>query len=948
MVSLNPLKHKMKHFNRTFPKYQVGLLVAAITLLALVLRLINLGYSDLTFDETASYFVASKPLGEMLPYLLSAFHEHPPVYFLALAGWMEVLGRGEVALRLLSVLFGTLSIPLMYQFGRKAIDVRAGVVAALLLAVAPVHIFYSQTARMYTLLGALALLTWWLVLKLETDNRKRYWLTLTVGSLIGLATHYYMGLVIASQAAYWLLAGKRQRRLLLQWLLWLALPMIAAALYLFTSPGAQATVRMLLRRGLGASLDEGPLRGLAAAMLFGPHGNTLGIAGWGLLLIGVALGVGLALSNRAGVRRSIGVLLLCAIGVPIGLMLVLPETVAVRYVLFVLFPVIMALTTVILWPLSWTSRGLGRWRWVPAVLLLLALVILDVTRLPYHYTALNSSYGRTIAYVRANLRPGDGVVFNGPWQVIMQSYYPLGSAPAIYLPPQTPPALDPVSAEPALSEFVQSFDRVWVLPVALEQADPDRFVLRWLDQHWHQAVEHPEAIAYNAPPTESRRVVAAPVRFGNALELQTAEVATTTVEAGAAVLPTLTWRALQPPYGDIQITLDVIDQSGTVWGQRLYQPGERFVDTADWRDGQLVVDRQAILIDPGAPPGSYQLRVTAQRASSGEILTVLDQPDPTVVILADLAVSVPAQPIVDQQVPGQAVDARFGNQLQLIKYQIPGAEYVQGGIMPVALYWRALEGDRDVEVDVTLVDAAGQTIAQTSGPLGPEWYRAAQWQPQQVIATLAPLPIPSRQPPGRYQLRVMVRDRHGQPVPARGEIGVPGPLDLWQTEVEQNLAAWPVGEVNIVARQRNFTAPPMQQPANIRFGDQIQLLGYDLDTVLTQPGGPLRVTFYWKALQSIDQNYVVFTHLIDSAGRQQGQRDSMPVGGLNPTPFWQAGEIIADTYVIDIDPRAPNGEYTLDFGWYHSGDGTRLPALDATGTRLLDDIAQITGIAVGP
>ena len=137
-------------------------------------------------------------------------------------------------------------------------------------------------------------------MKLETSDQKRYFLALSACSLIGLATHYYMGLVIASQAAYWLLAGKRQRRLLLQWLLWLAVPMIAAALYLFTSPGGQATVRMLLHRGLGASLSAGPLRGLAAELLLGPHGNTLGIAGWGLPLIGVVLGVGLALSKRAG------------------------------------------------------------------------------------------------------------------------------------------------------------------------------------------------------------------------------------------------------------------------------------------------------------------------------------------------------------------------------------------------------------------------------------------------------------------------------------------------------------------------------------------------------------------------------------------------------------------------------------------------------------------------
>jgi uncharacterized membrane protein len=929
------MQMNMNRFYQSFLTRRTVWLVMVITLLALALRLINLAYSDLTFDETASYFVASKPVGEMLPYLLHAFHEHPPVYFLALAGWMELLGKGEVALRLLSVFLGTLSIPLMYQFGRRAINARAGVVAALLLAITPVHIFYSQTARMYALLGALALLTWWLVLKLETDDRKRFWLALMVGSLIGLATHYYMGLVIASQAAYWLLAGKRQRRLLLKWALWLAAPLALAVLYMLTSSGAQATVRMLLNRGFGATLQAGPLRGLAADMLLGPHGNTYGVIGWGILLLGTALGVGLALTNRAGVRRTIGVLLLCAIIVPIGLMLILPETFAVRYVLFVLFPIILALSTVILWPLSWTGQRLGRWRWIPAAALLLALIAVDVTRLPYHYTALNSDYGRIVAYVRANLQRGDGVIFNGPWQAIMQSYYPIGNVPAIYLPPQTPPALDPVTAEPALREFVKSHDRVWVLPVAIEPADPDRFVQSWLNQNWYRASDRDEVIEYYAPPTASISILSAPLRFGDDLELQAAEVATTKVESGAAVLSSLTWRAKPPAAGDVQATLDVIDQTGNVWGQRIYRPGERVgVETSP--DGvQTVIDRQAIPIDPGAPPGPYRLRVTAQRASSGEMLPGLDQATRTGAILTDLAVSAPERLITDREVAGQVVDAQFGDRLQLIKYQVPTDEFVQGGIVPVMLYWRALTGDRNVAVYVALVDATGKSIAQTSGPLGPEWYRAAQWQPQQVVATQAPLIIPSHQAPGRYQLVVTVHDRSGQAVPG-------------QATGQPARAAWPIGEIQIAARQRSFDRPAMQQTANVKFGDQIQLLGYDLDASEAQAGGKLRVTFYWKALRSLDQNYVVFTHLIDSTGKQQGQRDSMPVGGLNPTPFWQAGEIIADTYEINIDSGASTGDYSVDFGWYQSDSGVRLPAVDANGTRLRDDIAHLTGVTVGP
>jgi hypothetical protein len=92
----------------------------------------------------------------------------------------------------------------------------------------------------------------------------------------------------------------------------------------------------------------------------------------------------------------------------------------------------------------------------------------------------------------------------------------------------------------------------------------------------------------------------------------------------------------------------------------------------------------------------------------------------------------------------------------------------------------------------------------------------------------------------------------------------------------------------------------------------------------------------------------VFTHLRDASGELRGQRDSMPVGGLNPTSFWQAGEVVADTYAIAIDPAAPPGDYTLGFGWYASDTSTRLSAIGADGARHQDDVVLISELHVAP
>jgi hypothetical protein len=136
----------------------------------------------------------------------------------------------------------------------------------------------------------------------------------------------------------------------------------------------------------------------------------------------------------------------------------------------------------------------------------------------------------------------------------MQSYYPIGNARAIHLPPQAPPALDPIATEPTLRQFVKSYDRVWVLPVAIEQADPDRFVQRWLNEHWYRSSDSQDVISYFAPPPASLSLSSVPLHFGRALELKAAEVATTTLETGSAVLSTLTWHAAQPLNSDCKLS----------------------------------------------------------------------------------------------------------------------------------------------------------------------------------------------------------------------------------------------------------------------------------------------------------------------------------------------------------------------------------------------------------
>ena len=131
------------------------LLLALFVLLAFALRVLRLDFQPLWWDEGYSVWFATHPLGQMAA--LTAQDIHPPLYYALLHGWIGLLGAGPVSLRLLSVLFGVLAIPAIYLAGRRMLTRRAALLAAFLLAISPLHVYYSQEVRMYGLVALLSI-----------------------------------------------------------------------------------------------------------------------------------------------------------------------------------------------------------------------------------------------------------------------------------------------------------------------------------------------------------------------------------------------------------------------------------------------------------------------------------------------------------------------------------------------------------------------------------------------------------------------------------------------------------------------------------------------------------------------------------------------------------------------------------------------------------------------
>mgnify|MGYP000089749633 CR=1 FL=1 len=145
-------------------------LVILIALIGAGLRVLLLDRQGMWLDETFSVWLANHNVGDMLHWIVNS-DQHPPLYYLLLQGWIALMGDTPYEVRLLSVLFGTATIPVIYLIGKRMSGAVMGLAAAVLLALSPFNIRFAQETRMYTLLTFNAAVAIYALVRLLTDSR---------------------------------------------------------------------------------------------------------------------------------------------------------------------------------------------------------------------------------------------------------------------------------------------------------------------------------------------------------------------------------------------------------------------------------------------------------------------------------------------------------------------------------------------------------------------------------------------------------------------------------------------------------------------------------------------------------------------------------------------------------------------------------------------------------
>jgi hypothetical protein len=179
-----------------------GLAVGAVCLLCLVglwVRLSGLGDAALWVDESFTWWDYRHPVEQILGARLNV---HPPAYGLLMHFWMPLAGESEYALRLPGALLSTLAVPAVWRLGRRLGGRSTGLLAALLVAVAPVGLGFAREARMYGPLTAEAALALLVADRVALRPSRRGWVGLFLAIVAGLLTHY-------TAVAAWAAAGLR-------------------------------------------------------------------------------------------------------------------------------------------------------------------------------------------------------------------------------------------------------------------------------------------------------------------------------------------------------------------------------------------------------------------------------------------------------------------------------------------------------------------------------------------------------------------------------------------------------------------------------------------------------------------------------------------------------------------------------------------------------------------
>jgi 4-amino-4-deoxy-L-arabinose transferase-like glycosyltransferase len=179
-----------------------------VLLTGFAIRAHNLGEECFDCDELYAVRIQGKSLRTLGAVMgRDAFHSpHPLLSNVPFVFWNAMVGKDEAHVRALPLLFGLAAIFLTYRLGLRLGCRNSAILAALLLAINPLHIAYSREARPYAFFVMLTLAAHLFFLRCVQNGGRTNRLGYAICVTLALLTHYFAVPALAAHGvvALWL------------------------------------------------------------------------------------------------------------------------------------------------------------------------------------------------------------------------------------------------------------------------------------------------------------------------------------------------------------------------------------------------------------------------------------------------------------------------------------------------------------------------------------------------------------------------------------------------------------------------------------------------------------------------------------------------------------------------------------------------------------------------
>jgi 4-amino-4-deoxy-L-arabinose transferase-like glycosyltransferase len=477
----------------------------AITLVAFLLRASHLDTQSFWRDEVDVIHLANEPLpgsdvggaffgrsdGEIYGFLLPLVQRlvrvgyNGPLYFLLMRVWLRLVSDSEFALRFLSLCAGVLTVPLAYRAGRRLVGRPEAVITAILVAISPYLIWYSQDAKMYAMVTALTLLGLTCLLEALAARQLRWWAGFVLFASLSLYVHTLSALMVPVYLAAFILAGPlplgQWRRGLVAFGL-LTLPYLPLLLW-------QLPLVM-------DSYDTGhpfyPIDRMFS-LLFNLYARGMAMVGSWVVVAGFvfAMLAGLFLSVRGSHQGGHGSRRL---PIPGGrrwrlfLLIWLLLPILLVYLISLRAPVFEPRYLIFLTPAFYLLTGLGvvalsRLSWVAAGLVLAAVLTFSLLGVWTQATApIKSDFRAAADYVTTHRQTDAPVMFQMPYVRHTFDYYFDGEYAALE-GPWTNGGASEMEVEGTMGRLLEPYPEVWLVASESWLWDSRDLTRAWLDQH---------------------------------------------------------------------------------------------------------------------------------------------------------------------------------------------------------------------------------------------------------------------------------------------------------------------------------------------------------------------------------------------------------------------------------------------------------------------------------